>query len=143
MTPEPGIVTEHEFWEHYKPIPAPLGTGDGGNLWNWEQAQHIPLNQVWTVVEGDDDTESWYACPGFHIVNKIGYCITQQPWVDETKSAYYYFDDRDRYDFLLSNGEIESGFGEDERDARERVEAWLDPGVTIVRRATNEEAAEA
>lgn len=139
MTPEPGIIPEDEFWEHYKPIPAPAGTSDGGNLWDFEQAQHIPLNQVWTVVESGGENDCWYAGPGFHVVNRIGYCVTEQPWSDPAKDAYYYFDERDCYYFLLSTGEIEGEFGEDEADARQRLENSHAPGVSVVRLATDEE----
>ena len=55
-----------------------------------------PLNHVWTVVEsGDDDDGSWYAIPGFHIVNKLGYVITEKRWDDESQNAIYFLDDFD------------------------------------------------
>lgn len=36
------------------------------------------LEQLWTMVEGDDDR--WYLLPGVHLVNRIGHCITEVPW---------------------------------------------------------------
>lgn len=32
-------------------------------------------DRVWTVVEGDDD--NWYISQGFHLVNRIGYLVTE------------------------------------------------------------------
>lgn len=138
MLPEPDLISEQSFWEDYCPIPAPAGTGDGGNLWDYEQAKDQPLERVWTVVDDGGETECYYAQPGFHIVNVIGYAVTEQPWTDVTKSAYWDFDDRDSYGFLCSDGEEVWEFGHDEDDARERAEALLDPGVTIVDRIDEE-----
>lgn len=36
-------------------------------------------NHVWTIIEGDND--KMYASAGYHIVNRFGYIITEQPWV--------------------------------------------------------------
>ena len=32
--------------------------------------------EVWTVLEGDNNV--WYVSKGFHIVNRIGYLITEK-----------------------------------------------------------------
>lgn len=36
-----------------------------------------PLN-VWTMVEGDEG--DWYVSQGFHLVNRIGYFVTEVPF---------------------------------------------------------------
>lgn len=37
---------------------------------------------VWTLVDGDDD-DSFYVLSGWHLVNRLGYFITERPWVGE------------------------------------------------------------
>ncbi len=55
-----------------------------------------PLNCVWTVVESGDDADgNWYASPGYHVVNKLGYVLTSKPWDDITQDAIYFLDDMD------------------------------------------------
>lgn len=60
-----------------------------GDLFDFEYARKQPVNHVWTITEGDDD--SWWACPGFHIVNRLGYITTERPWV--TGDELFRFDD--------------------------------------------------
>lgn len=40
-------------------------------------------HSVFTIVEGD--TGAWYASPGFHFVNRIGYLVATIPWEDDLK----------------------------------------------------------
>jgi hypothetical protein len=49
-----------------------------------ELVRSFPPNQIWTVVDGDDG--ELYVCAGYHLVNRINYLITKNPWVtgDET-----------------------------------------------------------
>lgn len=42
---------------------------------------------VWTIVENDND--DWIAIAGFHIVNKIGYCLTLKPWETGQEKAMW------------------------------------------------------
>jgi len=49
----------------------------------------ITANQVWTVVEGDDGR--LYALTGFHIVNKLYYAITEEPWTEEDEEIDYHW----------------------------------------------------
>ena len=62
-----------------------------GDLFNYAQVHGLPLNMVWTIV--DTDEGHWIAIPGFHVVNKLGYCLTQLPWNDNTPDAYWFYDD--------------------------------------------------
>lgn len=52
-----------------------------------EEVKDLPLNQVWTVVEGDNG--KLYAITGFHIVNKLHYVVTEEPWTEEDESIDY------------------------------------------------------
>ena len=42
---------------------------------------------VWTIVEGD---ESLWVIAGFHIVNRLGYLITQTPWTSGTERPHHW-----------------------------------------------------
>ncbi|OGU24359.1 MAG: hypothetical protein A2580_09195 [Hydrogenophilales bacterium RIFOXYD1_FULL_62_11] len=64
---------------------------DSGDLFEHSQVVNLPLNTVWTVVECDDN--NWYALPGFKIVNKLGYVVTDKAWEDDTVQAIWFLDD--------------------------------------------------
>lgn len=82
-------LTEDEFWETYKPLEGPSGQS-GSHIWEYEELTGTPDNQVWTIVETGDEDENWYALPGYHIVNKIGYAVTEKPWTDEAVTALWF-----------------------------------------------------
>lgn len=125
MKPDPHVGSEEAF-EAFEPIEPPNGEA----LWDHKDTLGYDLHQVWTVVDDGGETECWYAEPGYHIVNVMGYMVTRKPWSDEALTFYWYFDDRDPYVVVWSNGDEEVVFADDEADARER--AWNDDGVTIV-----------
>ena len=37
-------------------------------------------NNIWTIIDGDDDL---YIVTGYHIVNRLGYLITEEPFISE------------------------------------------------------------
>ena len=41
---------------------------------------------VWTIVEGD---EFLWVIAGFHIVNRLGYLITQTPWTSDAETYLF------------------------------------------------------
>jgi len=87
--------SEREFEEKFKPMLAP-GVDDGGSIWTWSElkAADIPMNRVWTIVEtGDEEDGNWYVIPGYHIVNKIDYAVTEVPWTHENIEAVWFEDD--------------------------------------------------
>ena len=54
------------------------------NYWEFDEVKDMDYRVVWTVVEtGDPDNESLYALPGFHIVNRLGYLVSDVAWDDE------------------------------------------------------------
>lgn len=76
------IITEDEFDAEFKPIESP-GQQAGSHLWERHEidaamkAGTITEKQVWTFV---DDGEGGYGIlPGFHMVNKIEYMVTEVP----------------------------------------------------------------
>lgn len=82
------LISEEAFWNVYRPLPAPEDSGNGGWIWDHADARKQPESNVWTVIEGDQ-TENLYASPGYHFVNAIGYCVTEQPWRDASREAIY------------------------------------------------------
>ena len=92
---EAGLISEEEFWEDWEVIQKA-----SGDLFAFEDVKDQPLEHVWTILESDDgDDGNWYASPGIHIVNRIGYVMTKRPWVDEMRDAIYFLDDFDHEDF--------------------------------------------
>lgn len=80
-------ISESRFWDVYRPLPDP---GGNDHIWDYKPTLNYPLNQVWTLIEGEDNYRNLYACPGYHIVNVIGYCVTEKPWTDPTRDAMYF-----------------------------------------------------
>lgn len=85
-------LTEAEFDEQYHPRQNRFG-----DYFDYEDVVGEPINHVWTVVEAEDEDgrEHLIACPGFHVVNKIGYLLTERPWATGDEEAFWFFDDRD------------------------------------------------
>lgn len=65
-----------------------------GDLLCFEEIRHRPEHQVWTIVDsGDDGDGNWYAVPGIHHVNALGYVTTVKTWDDPAQQAIYFLDD--------------------------------------------------
>ena len=47
-------------------------------------------NCVWTVIGGGDD--KMYVAAGNHLVNRLGYLITEVPWTEEDHEADILYD---------------------------------------------------
>lgn len=69
-------IPEDDFERDYQPI-----------HFEWHDAIHgdVPVEHVWTIVSGDDD--NLYAAAGFHLVNRISYCVTNKPWQEDFEVA--------------------------------------------------------
>ena len=67
-----------------------------GDLFSFEEVKDRPVNFIWTITQsGGEAPDHWIAAPGFHVVNVLGYVLTQRPWNSTTPDAYYFFDDFD------------------------------------------------
>lgn len=53
----------------------------------WEFVRQQNPNNIWTVIVGDSD--EWEIAKGFHIVNRMGYIITEEPWTEDDEDAEY------------------------------------------------------
>jgi hypothetical protein len=61
-------ITEDQWYAGYAPMThTPLDTVD----------DYVPVRNVWTLVDTDDKL---YIVNGYHVVNKIGYHITEERW---------------------------------------------------------------
>lgn len=67
-------LSEDAFDATYKPINA----SDSESIWEYGQTLAHPIQHVWTIVDADDD--NLYALAGYHVVNRVGYIVTEVPW---------------------------------------------------------------
>ena len=88
-TDEMNEISESEFHSIWG-----AQVADDGDLLRFEDTRLRPSNQVWTVVgSGDDRDGNWYAVPGVHVVNALGYVTTTRSWSTDTPQAIYFLDD--------------------------------------------------
>ena len=85
------ILSEEQFYEQFTPVENHI---DDNASWNGamfetfgEELEYVKMkaqkgNNVWTLIEGDDDT--WYISNGMRLVNRMGYFITREEWEGET-----------------------------------------------------------
>jgi hypothetical protein len=93
-------ISESRFWNEWEVIQKA-----SGDLFEFEDVRDKPLNQVWTIIDpANGDDGNWYASPGFHIVNRLGYVMTKRPWTDGTCDAIYFHNDFDRMDEVDGEG---------------------------------------
>lgn len=93
-------ISEDELWEKWGVI-----LKADGAMFDHDDVKDHPLEHVWTIVDTCVyEDENWYAMPGFHIVNKLGYIMTKRAWTADTPDAIYYLhedeDDGERKVFL-------------------------------------------
>ncbi len=89
MPSDQDLISERDFENVWGVYLTP-----SGDLFQFDEVREQPENCVWTVVDSGDDTDgNWYALPGFHVVNKLGYVMTRKPWSDPTPDAIYFLDD--------------------------------------------------
>lgn len=85
-------IPEDEFDAKFKPVESP-GQQSGSHIWERKEvlaalaAGTYTEQQVWTVV--DDGDGGMGQAAGWHIVNRLGYGITEVPWVDGTEYVEY------------------------------------------------------
>jgi hypothetical protein len=85
-------LTEEQFDEQFTLIENHLDDNAswGGAMFETygEELDYVRMkaergNNVWTIIEGDDDT--MFIVNGVHLVNRIGYLITREEWTEETE----------------------------------------------------------
>lgn len=86
------MINEQEFHAHWG---VQLSAAD--DFWKFDEVRDLDPQHVWTIVEsGSDDDGNWYAVPGCHFVNRLGYVFTARAWDEQTEDAIYFFDDIER-----------------------------------------------
>lgn len=86
------LIGQDEFMVAFNPIEA-SANGDS-MVQTYAKAQSLAkksgLNNdhIWAIVEGDDG--SLYASAGFHVVNVLGFVVTEKPWVTGLEEAVWY-----------------------------------------------------
>ena len=104
-------LTEDEFFEKYKPVANHLAedAGWGGVMFETygEELDYVlsianseDSRRVWTIVDGDNGQT--VIGDGYHLVNRIGYIITEKPCEDDTMVEAY--DKEDWPDFTCECG---------------------------------------
>lgn len=83
------FIQENDLWENWGVIQKP-----SGDLFDHQDIKDKPIHHVWTILEsGNDEDGNWYASPGIHYVNRLGYILTRKPWTDFCRDAIYFLDD--------------------------------------------------
>jgi hypothetical protein len=86
------MISEQEFHAHWG-----IQLSASEDLWRFDEVRDLDAQHVWTIVEsGSDYDGNWYAVPGFHFVNRLGYVFTARAWDDRTEDAIYFLDDIER-----------------------------------------------
>ena len=89
MSADENCISERDFEDVWGAYVKP-----SGDLFQFDDVRDQPPEHVWTIVDsGDDSDGNWYAQPGFHIVNNLGYVMTRKPWSESTPDAIYFLDD--------------------------------------------------
>lgn len=78
-------LSEEEFDRDFVPVNA---SKSGTTSYEYDEVKDKDVRHVWTLVESDED-ETAYALPGFHVVNAIGYAVTEKPWPHDNIEAVY------------------------------------------------------
>lgn len=94
-------INEDDFVEIYKPITVSkdgdqiVQTVDDANKLASDKG--LTEEHIWTIVDAEGNL---YAAPGFHRVNRIGYVVTEKPWVTGNEEAVWceFEDDEDEDD---------------------------------------------
>lgn len=85
--PPPAVleIDEPTFWEKYRPVVDPT---EGQVIRGPESIPNLAATTVWTVVD-TGESETLYALPGIHVVNRLGYVVTERPWPHRRVMAIY------------------------------------------------------
>lgn len=85
------------FEKKYKPIKNHLDDNASFNGLMFEtygeELEYVkaqPNNKIWTYC---DDGENGWLSTGFHLVNRLGYVICQEPWTEDAEVHLYSLED--------------------------------------------------
>ncbi|KIA72670.1 hypothetical protein ANMWB30_24380 [Arthrobacter sp. MWB30] len=75
-------LKEAEFDTRFTPVP----NNEGDVVRPDHHGYSRDSKHLWTIVEAES---ALYAITGWHLVNRVGYLITEQPWEEETEAVWY------------------------------------------------------
>ena len=80
-------ITWNEWEDTYKPIRNPLNkeVGFWGCMFetfgeDYDELITHPTDRVWTLVDNDPNSNYVEIENGYHLVNRLGYFVTEVPW---------------------------------------------------------------
>jgi hypothetical protein len=76
-------LTEEEFDTQFTPVPA----ADGDAVRPSDDGLDKASTKLWTIVDGDDG--GLYAVSGWHLVNRVGYLLTEEDWTEPTEAVWF------------------------------------------------------
>jgi len=86
-------VMDYEEWEKiYKPKKSPEKHSSYNNTLiesyreNWGYLKKQNIRNIWTLVVGDGDF--FIILPGAHVVNRLGYFVTEKEWEHDKYEVY-------------------------------------------------------
>lgn len=80
------FISEDQFREEWGVVQK-----SDGEMFYFDDVKDQPPEHVWTIVDtGSYEDENLYASPGFHVVNNLGYVMTERAWEADTPDAIYY-----------------------------------------------------
>jgi hypothetical protein len=84
------LITYNEWEESYTLVPNM--SNDEQGFWgcmsetfgeDLEQVKTYPPNQIWTLVDNNPNSVYLDIVSGFHLFNRMGYFVTEEPWEGE------------------------------------------------------------
>jgi hypothetical protein len=89
MATTPKRIREETWWKKFVPKKNHLNnksSWDGCMYETYGDELEFVLTQpdthVWTFLQADD---KHYVVSGYHLVNRLGYFVTEKPWVEEAQ----------------------------------------------------------
>ncbi len=89
MATTPKRIHENTWWKKFIPKKNHLDNEASWDGYMYETygdelefVRTQPDTHVWTFLQADD---KHYVVSGYHLVNRLGYFVTEKPWVEETQ----------------------------------------------------------
>lgn len=85
-------ISEEKFYEDFTPVENHFDDNasfDGCMFETYDEELDYVFElskkekRVWTIIEGEDDTMFYLS--GFHLVNRLGFLVTEEEWTEETE----------------------------------------------------------
>lgn len=87
------LIGESAFEATYKPLEL---AGEGDQMVQTyrvaQDAAHLRSlteQHIWAIIE-DSETGNLYASPGYHLVNVVGFIVTEHPWESSNLEAVWF-----------------------------------------------------